>query len=90
MRKFLLGAALGVVRFLPGPGGMVADLAWRVLAPGQHQQADAERDSHADGFQTLLGVIDTLPNTATMADLKTKVGTKPAPTIRDALLTTAR
>jgi hypothetical protein len=85
-----VGAALGVVRFLPGPGGVVADLAWRMLAPGQHQQADAERDSHADGFQTLLGVIDSLPPNATMADLKAKVATKPPSNIREAILTAAR
>jgi hypothetical protein len=85
-----VGAALGVVRFLPGPGGVVADLAWRILAPGQHQRADAERDTHADGFQALVGLIDTLPPNSTMADLKAKVATKPPSNIRDAILTAAR
>lgn len=76
-----VGAALGVVRFLPGPGGALADLAWRLLAPGQHRQADTQRDTHADGFQTLVGLIEALPNTATVGDLKAKV---PSP-VRDAI-----
>lgn len=80
-----VGAALGVVRFLPGPGGAVADLAWRLLAPGKHRHADAQRDTHADGFQTLVGLIEGLPNTATVADLKARVTTKAPSTVRDAI-----
>ena len=52
------GAALGIVRFLPGPGGAVADLVWKILAPSSHQQADSERETHAQGFQSLVGLID--------------------------------
>lgn len=81
-----VGAALGVVRFLPGPGGAVADLAWQLLAPGPHRQADGERDTHAQGFQALVGLIEGLPNTATVADLKARVTTKASSRVRDAII----
>ena len=80
-----VGAALGVVRLLPGPGGALADLVWRLLAPGRHRQADARRDAHAEGFQTLVGLIEALPNTATVGELKGKVTTKAPSTVRDAI-----
>ena len=37
-------AALGVLRFIPGVGGAVADTAWRLLAPQQDKVADAKRN----------------------------------------------
>jgi len=80
-----VGAALGVVRFIPGPGGAVADLAWRLLAPGQHRQADAERDTHAQGFQSLVALIEGLSNDATIGDLKARVTTKAPAVVRNAI-----
>lgn len=74
-----LGAALGVVRCLPGPGGMVADLAWRLLSPGRHRAADAQRDAQASGFQTLLALIESVPGTTPAAQLKAQVGALLAP-----------
>lgn len=44
-----------------------------MLAPDPHRQADAERDQQAHGFQTVLGLIESLPATATAAQLKTQV-----------------
>ena len=41
------GAALGIIRFLPGPGGAVADLAGKILASSSHQQPDGERETQA-------------------------------------------
>jgi hypothetical protein len=79
------GAALGIIRFLPGPGGAVADLAWKVLAPSSHQQADSERETHATGFQSLVGLIENLPNTATIGDLKAHVTNKAPSMVRDAI-----
>ena len=57
-------AALGVLRFLPGVGGTVADTAWRLLAPSQFKVADAERDTHAAGFRELVQLIDGLKTLA--------------------------
>ena len=79
------GAALGVIRFLPGPGGAVADLAWKIIAPSSHQQADSERETHAQGFKSLVGLIENLPNTATIGVLKAQVTTKAPSTVRDAI-----
>ena len=80
-----VGTALGIVRFLPGPGGAVADIAWRLLAPGRHRQEDAERDIHAQGFQALVGLIESLSNDGTIGDLKAKVTTKAPSAVRDAI-----
>ena len=79
------GAALGIIRFLPGPGGAVADLVWKILAPNSHQQADSERESHATAFQSLVGLIENLPNTATIGELKVQVTNKAPSTVRDAI-----
>ena len=78
-------AALGIIRFLPGPGGAVADLAWKILAPSSHQQADSERETNAKDFQSLVGLIENLPNTATIGVLKAQVTTKAPSTVRDAI-----
>ena len=80
-----LGAALGVVRMIPGPGGALADLAWQVLAPKATRQADTIQATHAMGFQSLVRLIERLPNTATMTTLKGQVTTKVPSVVRDAI-----
>ena len=76
-------AALGILRFVPGMGGAMADAAWMLLAPAQHQQADTKRNVHAQGFQTLVEIIEHLPKTATITDLKSRVTTKAPSRVRD-------
>ena len=80
-----LGAALGVVRMIPGPGGVLADLAWQVLAPKAMRQADTIQATHAMGFQSLVRLIEQLPNTATISTLKGQVTTKIPSMVRDAI-----
>lgn len=69
-------AALGVLRFIPGVGGAVADTAWRLLAPQQDKAADAKRDLHAAGFQQLVQLIDGLRGEHTVAMLKADIAEK--------------
>ena len=76
-------AALGVLRFIPGAGGVVADTAWRLLAPQQDKVADAQRDLHATGFQELVTLIDGLRNDQTISMLKAKVTTRASSSVRD-------
>lgn len=80
-----LGAALGVVRMIPGPGGALADLAWQMLAPRATRQADTVQATHAMGFQTLVRLIERLPNTATISTLKGQVTAKVPSAVRDAI-----
>jgi len=82
-----LGAALGVVRMMPGPGGTLADLAWQVLAPKATRQADIIQATHATGFQSLVRLIERLPNTATISTLKGEVTNKVPSVVRDAIPT---
>jgi hypothetical protein len=82
-----LGAALGVVRMIPGPGGALADLAWQALAPKATRQADTIQATHAMGFQSLVRLIEQLPNTATISTLKGQVTTKFPSMVRDAIPT---
>jgi hypothetical protein len=78
-------AALGVLRFIPGVGGAVADTAWRLLAPQQDKVADAQRDSHAAGFRELIGLIDGLRGEHTISMLKNDIATKTTALVRDSL-----
>ena len=77
-------AALGVLRFIPGVGGAVADTAWRLLAPQQDKVADAKRDLHAAGFQQLVQLIDGLRGEHTVAMLKTEIAAKAPSAVGDA------
>ncbi len=63
-------AALGVLRFVPGVGGMVADTAWLVLAPAQAKAGEAERDAQAVNYQRLTALIEGLRGEHTIAMLK--------------------
>ncbi len=78
-------AALGVLRFIPGAGGIVADTAWRLLAPKQDKIADAQRDSYVAGFRELVGLIQGLHGEHTIAMLKNEIGSKAQSTVRDAI-----
>ncbi len=78
-------AALGVLRFVPGVGGTVADTAWRLLAPQQDKVADAERDCHAAGFRDLVGLIAGLRGEHTIAMLKANIDMKAPSLVRDAI-----
>jgi hypothetical protein len=69
-------AALGVLRFIPGVGGAVADTAWHMLAPKQDKVVDAQRDSHAAGFRELVGLIEGLRGEHTIAMLKASIASK--------------
>ena len=69
-------AALGVLRFIPGVGGVVADTAWRLLAPKQDKVADFQREIHATGFRQLVGLIDGLRDEHTIAMLRAIIATK--------------
>ena len=82
-----LGAALGVVRMIPGPGGVLADLAWQMLAPKATRQAETVQATHAMGFQSLVRLIERLPNTATISTLKGQVTTKVPSVVRDTIPT---
>lgn len=78
-------AALGVLRLIPGAGGVVADTAWRILAPQPIKVADAQRDTHAAGFRELVALIDHLRNDQTIAMLKAKVNTRASSSVRDSI-----
>ncbi len=78
-------AALGVLRFIPGAGGAVADTAWRLLAPQRDKIADSQRDIHAAGFRQLVSLIDGLRGEHTIAMLKSDINTKAPSTVRDAV-----
>jgi hypothetical protein len=78
-------AALGVLRFIPGVGGAVADTAWRLLAPKQDKIEDSQRETHAAGFRELVGLIDGLRGEHTIAMLKANIATKAPTTVREAI-----
>ncbi len=78
-------AALGVLRFVPGVSGAVADTAWRLLAPQQDKMVDAERDAHAAGFRELVGLIDGLRGEHTIAMLKSDISTKAHAAVGEAI-----
>ncbi len=78
-------AALGALRFIPGAGGVVADTAWRLLAPQQNKITDSQRDIHATGFLELVSLIEELRNDQTIATLKAKVTTRASSLIRDSI-----
>lgn len=78
-------AVLGVLRFLPGAGGAVADTAWRLLATRQAKMADAQRDTHAAGFRELVGLIEGLRGEHTIAMLKSDIAAKSSQIVRDSL-----
>jgi hypothetical protein len=78
-------AALGVLRFIPGVGGVVADTAWRLLAPQQIKVADAQRDTHASGFRELVSLIDGLRGEHTIAMLKADIASRATSAVRDAI-----
>lgn len=78
-------AALGVLRFIPGVGGAVADTAWRLLAPQRDKKADAQRDTHAAGFQDLVGLIQSLRGEHTIAMLKNDIAAKAPSAVREAI-----
>ena len=80
-------AALGVLRFIPGVGGAVADTAWRLLAPQQDKVADARRDAHAIGYQDLVGLIDGLRGEHTISMLRANIAAKDLPLLRGAIRT---
>jgi hypothetical protein len=69
-------AALGVLRFIPGAGGVVADTAWRLLAPQKDKVEDAKRDLRAFGFQQLVQLIDGLRGEHTVAMLRADIAEK--------------
>ena len=71
-------AALGVLRFIPGAGGVVADTAWRLLAPQQDKIADSQRDSYVAGFRELVGLISGLRDEHTIAMLKSEIAKTPS------------
>ena len=77
-------AALGVLRFIPGAGGVVADTAWRLLATKQDKVADSQRDIHANGFYELVGLIQGLRDEHTIEILKSDIATKAPATVGEA------
>lgn len=79
-----IGASLlGILRFVPGAGGAVADTAWRLLAPTTVREQDRTRDVRAQGFTELVGVIERLRADQTIAQLKSKVATATSSAVRD-------
>ena len=78
-------AALGLLRFVPGVGGAVADTAWRLLAPQQDKVADSQRDSQAAGFHELVALIHGLRGEHTIEMLKANIAAKTQPMVRDAV-----
>ncbi len=79
-------AALGVLRFVPGMGGAVADTAWRLLAPKQEKVADAQRDSQAAGFRDLVRLIEGLRGEHTIAMLKANIAAEAESTVKQAMV----
>ena len=79
-------AALGVLRFIPGAGGVVADTAWRLLAPQQDKIVESQRETHAAGFRQLVGLIDGLRDEHTIAMLKADIDTKAPSIVRNAIV----
>jgi hypothetical protein len=77
-------AALGVLRFIPGVGGAVADTAWRLLASQQDKATDFQRDTHAAGFRELVGLMNGLRDEHTIAMLKANISSQ-APSTLDAI-----
>ena len=78
-------AALGVLRFISGAGGVVANTAWRLLAPQQDKIADSQRETHAAGFRQLVSLIDGLRDEHTIAMLKADISTKAPASVGDAI-----
>jgi hypothetical protein len=81
-----LGATLGVARFIPGPGGALADLAWRALAPRAHRQADETRDVHAQGFQDLVGALRAMAPDQPVSAFQARIAQQAAPETRAAMV----
>ena len=78
-------AALGILRFIPGAGGAVADAAWRLLAPQQDKIADSQRETHAAGFRQLVNLIDGLRDEHTIEMLRANIAAQAPSSVRDAI-----
>ena len=78
-------AALGVLRFIPGAGGVVADTAWRLLAPKQDKVTDSQRDIHAAGFNELVDLIHGLRGEHTIEMLRANIAAQAPSSVRDAI-----
>jgi hypothetical protein len=66
-------AALGALRFIPGTGGAVADIAWRLLAPRRDKLIERERDENADQYRTFMQILEHISNDDTIATLKAQM-----------------
>jgi hypothetical protein len=76
---------LGAARFLPGVYGGIASVAHALLEPRSKRRAREYQETSSQGMQELVRVIEGLPNSGTIGELKRRIGNKvPAP-IKDAI-----
>lgn len=74
-----LGLAIALGKFVPGIGGIVAQVAgpvYDLVVSKKVRDAEARRDTMADGFATILHLIEILPKDAPIADLKAKISAR--------------
>ena len=74
-----LGLAIALGKFVPGIGGVVAQVAgpvYDLVVPGHVRDAEQRRDTMANGFATICHLIEMLPKDAPVADLKAKISSR--------------
>jgi hypothetical protein len=71
-------AALGALRFVPGTGGAVADIVWRLLAPRRDKLIERERDEQAADYLAIIQLIEQTSDKETMATLKSQMAKRRA------------
>jgi len=83
-----LGLLIGLGKFLPGVGGMVANVAgpiYDMVVSKNVRDAEKRRDQLAQGFMVAIATIDKLPKDGTIGDLKRKLGDRLPSDCRDAV-----
>lgn len=83
-----LGILVAVGKFLPGIGGVVANVAgpiYDLVVSKQVRDAENRRDQLAKGFMVAIATIDKLPKEGTIGDLKRKLADRLPSDCRDAV-----
>lgn len=78
-------ALLTVAKFLPGWYGVVARGAHALLAPRATKEAQRYQAVTSAGFHSLVGVIEKVPNTGNIGELKSKIKNKLPSEVIDAI-----
>lgn len=83
-----LGLLVAVGKFLPGVGGMIANVAgpiYDLVVSKNVRDAEKRRDQLAQGFMVAIATIDKLPKTGTVGELKRKLADRLPSDCRDAV-----